>query len=102
MAAALTTLERIPAGLSYERFCADARAIAAAAWNIVIVGEAARHVPPEVRLRYPHIPWAPMAGMRNILVHQYYEIEPGILWDTALRDAPPLVPLLEALLAREV
>lgn len=66
---------------------------------IEIVGEAATHVPPEVRAVYPEIPWREASSMRNWLIHAYHDVEVERLWDTVATDLPPLVAELERALA---
>ena len=56
---------------------------------IEIVGEAAASVSPQARARYATIPWADIIGMRNRLVHAYFDIDQ--VWDTTTDDLPPLV-----------
>jgi len=48
--------------------------------HLLIIGEAARAIDPAVRQRYPTIPWRQIAGMRNILVHDYFRINQAIVW----------------------
>lgn len=67
--------------------------------NLQIIGEAARTVPEEVRKRAPAIPWPQISGMRNILVHGYFEIDTDLVWDAVTRDVPALKPAIEQLLA---
>ena len=67
---------------------------------IEIVGEAAAHIGPDTKNRYPEIPWADIVGMRNRLVHAYFDIDPDRVWDTLEQDLPPLVATLENILAR--
>ena len=67
--------------------------------NLQIIGEAARAVPEEIRALAPEIPWHQIAGMRNVLVHGYFEIDTDLVWDAARRDVPALKPALEQLLA---
>ena len=67
---------------------------------IEIVGEAAAHIGHGTKNRYPEIPWADIVGMRNRLVHAYFDIDPDRLWDTLEQDLPPLVATLENILAR--
>jgi uncharacterized protein with HEPN domain len=66
--------------------------------NIEIIGEAAVNVSQEFKDTSPGIPWAKLAGMRNRLVHAYFDIDPDIVWDTATQDLPPLVTELTRLL----
>ena len=54
--------------------------------NLQIIGEAARAVSEEVRELAPDVPWAKVIGMRNVLVHGYFEIDADIVWQTATRD----------------
>ncbi|MGI8553649.1 MAG: HepT-like ribonuclease domain-containing protein [Dehalococcoidia bacterium] len=88
-------------GMNFEAFCADRRTVDAVTHNVEIVGEATRSVPVEVRGRYAQVPWDQMYSMRNVLVHHYYKVNLAILWTTATKDIPPVVPLLEELLTRE-
>ena len=53
-----------------------------------------------VRALVPHVPWDKIIGMRNVLVHGYFEIDTDIVWDAATRDAPALKPAVERLLAK--
>jgi len=66
--------------------------------HLQIVGEAARAIPPNVRALAPDIPWQKIIGMRNVLVHGYFEIDTDIVWDAATRDIPALKPSVERLL----
>ncbi len=68
--------------------------------NLQIIGEAARALPEDVRALAPEIEWRKIIGMRNVLVHGYFEIDTEIVWEAASRDAPALKPDLERLLQR--
>jgi len=66
--------------------------------HLQIIGEAARAIPPDVRALAPDVPWQKIIGMRNVLVHGYFEIDTDIVWDAATRDIPALKPSIERLL----
>jgi uncharacterized protein with HEPN domain len=66
--------------------------------NLQIIGEAARATPEEIRALAPAIPWHQIAGMRNVLVHGYFEIDIDLVWDAVTRDVPALKPAIERLL----
>jgi uncharacterized protein with HEPN domain len=85
-------------GMTSEDFTADTKTTRAAAYEIGVVGEAVGHIPAEVRQRHPEVPWGKMQAMRNIVVHEYFRVDIGILWQTIQQDLPPLVPLLQAVL----
>ncbi len=67
-----------------------------------IVGEAAWGVSEGLRSRYPEIPWSDMTGMRNRLIHGYFEVNLDIVWDTVTVELPPLIPQLRKVLDKEV
>jgi len=67
--------------------------------HLQIVGEATRALPQDVRDLAPEVPWHQIAGMRNVLVHGYFEVDTDLVWDTAIRDLPALEPAIERLLA---
>jgi len=66
--------------------------------HLQIIGEAARALPQDVRDLAPDVPWQKIIGMRNILVHGYFEIDTEIVWGAATRDVPALKPRVERLL----
>lgn len=58
--------------------------------HLMIIGEAVRAIDPTVRQRYPSVPWRQIAGMRNILVHDYFRINQEIVWETVEQHVPTL------------
>ncbi len=66
-----------------------------------IVGEAAACLSSEFRARPPDLPWTAIIGMRNRLVHAYYEINYDLIWKTLTEDLPPFVARVSELLANE-
>lgn len=68
--------------------------------HLQIIGEAARALPDDVRKLAPEIPWANVIGMRNVLVHGYFDIDADAVWEAATRDAPALKPAINGLLKR--
>lgn len=88
--------------MSLEDFKQDKKTVRAVAYEIGILGEAANAIPEEVRKRYPEIPWDKMRGMRNVIVHEYFHLDPGILWRTVNKRLSPLAPHLKAMLQGEM
>lgn len=68
--------------------------------NLQMIGEAARALTDNVRALAPEIEWPRIIGMRNVLVHGYFDIDTEIVWEAASRDAPALKPRIEELLRR--
>ena len=69
---------------------------------ISIVGEAANKIPKDVQSRYSQLPWKELIGMRNILVHQYENINIDIVWKVITEDLPPIIPEVEKALEAEI
>jgi uncharacterized protein with HEPN domain len=61
---------------------------------IQIVSEAARTLPPELRARYPDVPWTDIIAIGNPLRHEYHRVDDKALWETATNDLPKLQPIL--------
>jgi uncharacterized protein with HEPN domain len=66
--------------------------------DVEIIGEAAAHVTKESRDMYPELPWLEIVGMRNRLIHAYFDIDLDRVWDTVVEDLPPLIRMLERIL----
>lgn len=66
-----------------------------------IIGEAAANVSPEKQNQYPQIEWRKIIGMRNRIVHAYFDIDMEIVWETINQDIPVLVSQLEAVFRQE-
>ncbi len=62
-----------------------------------IIGEAARGISNEFKETYPEIPWIEIIGMRNRLIHGYFDIEHDVVWDTVINDIPILIDQLKKL-----
>ncbi|HEX5760104.1 MAG TPA: HepT-like ribonuclease domain-containing protein [Thermoanaerobaculia bacterium] len=68
---------------------------------VTLIGEAARKVSPETRSAVGVVPWPDIVGMRNRLIHDYFDIDLDILWATVQDSLPPLILSLERALADE-
>ena len=95
--AAIDEIRSFVAGMSFEEFRNDPKTLRAAIADYII-GEAAANVPDEIVVAHPEVPWTVMRGMRNTLVHAYFDVDPAIVWTTIERDLPGLVAPLTAML----
>jgi uncharacterized protein with HEPN domain len=73
-----------------ESFEKDRTAQQAVAYNLSVLGEAARALSPEIRERHPDIPWRDVIAQRNVVIHAYHSLDVGSLWTTAREDIPQL------------
>lgn len=83
------------------KFAADEVMQLAAMRLIQIIGEASRKVSAEYKNSHPQIPWTQIIGMRHRLVHEYFRVDPEIVWEVVSQDIPALIPLIEPLVPPE-
>lgn len=67
---------------------------------LMIIGESVRSIEPAIKQKYPEVPWRQIAGMRNILVHDYFRINRTIVWETVDQHLPALKAQIEQILAQ--
>lgn len=65
--------------------------------NLGVIGEAVRALPPETRDAMPDVPWASIAGLRNIVVHEYFRVNPDLILDIVDHQLGPLCQRLRRL-----
>ena len=88
-------------GMSYDEFVRDQRTQLSIVKSLEIVGEAAASLSDDTRNAHPKIPWPDIVGMRNRLVHVYFDIDFRLVWDTVCSDLPVLIAQLEPLVPPE-
>jgi uncharacterized protein with HEPN domain len=101
MLEAVSDIEQITAGRSFETYAADRPARRAVERCIEIVSEASRRLPPDLKDSHPTIPWPKIAGIGNVLRHDYDVVNDATIWHAATVDLLPLKNALQALL-REI
>jgi uncharacterized protein with HEPN domain len=87
---AIANIETDIAGYDFEGFRADRRTRQLVERNLEILSAASRRLPNEYKDREVQIPWRAIAGIGNVLRHDYHETYPTVLWDTCKKDLQPL------------
>jgi uncharacterized protein with HEPN domain len=64
-----------------------------------IIGEAAMAISPQFRQKYSGLPWKNMIGMRDRLIHGYFDVNLDVVWETVTHDLPSLIAQLEKTLS---
>lgn len=84
-------------GLDQATFIASGLNYDATVRNLELIGEAANHIPPDIRGQYPQIPWRLIIATRNRLIHGYLGIDNDTLWSIITDDTPSLLSQLQTL-----
>ncbi|MGC8878887.1 MAG: DUF86 domain-containing protein [Anaerolineae bacterium] len=98
MLAAIAKIERYTSGLDFDSFEANDMVVDAVVRNLEIIGEAARHIPEHLRQQYAEVNWQRVVGFRNIVIHEYFDVDLEIVWVIATKQLPALQQALQAML----
>jgi len=83
---------------TFEELQSDKKLGNAIVRSLEIIGEAAANVSETTQSKYPEIEWAVIIGMRNRLIHAYFDINYHIVWQTVKENVPPLIDQLQSIL----
>ncbi|MEO1621587.1 MAG: DUF86 domain-containing protein [Cyanobacteria bacterium J06632_3] len=85
------------AGLTKAELAANEEKRSAIIYQLIIIGEATKRLSETYRSEHPELPWRAMAGMRDVMAHQYDKININTLWDVVSSEIPKLVELIAPL-----
>lgn len=97
----IVEVEEFVHGITYTAFAADKKTINAVIRSLEVLGEATKHVPAAYRNKHPDIPWSKMAGMRDVLIHDYMGVDLMTVWKVVQERLPEIKPLVDALVVHE-
>jgi uncharacterized protein with HEPN domain len=87
---AVERIEQYTAGMTEQKFLQNSLVQDAVVRQLEIIGEASRNLSDELRQKHSQVPWAKVVGMRNRIVHAYFDVDLTIVWEVIQRDLPDL------------
>jgi len=87
-------------GFTQSDLIQDEKTYDAVVRNLEIIGEAAKRISEKLRVQLPDIEWRKIAGMRDMLAHEYFGIDNDILWDVVQNKIPQLARLIRTFLSK--
>ncbi len=88
-------------GYTFEEFSVDKKTVLSYTRSLEIIGEACKNIPGNFRLVYPQIDWKGFAGLRDIIIHQYFGIDYEAIWDTVINEVPEALIEIERIIKSE-
>jgi uncharacterized protein with HEPN domain len=98
---AIKKIEEYVQGFTFQEFCESDLQVDAVLYNLEIVGEAVKHIPESVTAKHPSVEWRKIAGLRDIIAHEYFGISLEIIWDVLENKLPDLRVQIATLLEEE-
>ena len=98
---AINEVESFVDGVSFDVFTVNREKILAVVKLLEIIGEAVKKIPDDKRKSYVHLPWKGIAGMRDMLVHEYWQVDVAVVWATVQQSLPELKVVIMDMLERE-
>ena len=78
---AIKKIQDYTSGISYNNFTSNRMCVDAVIKNLLIIGEAVKKIPDEIKTDHASIDWKSIAGLRDVLIHAYFRIDDEIVWD---------------------
>ena len=91
-------IENAMKGLSEVTFKGDKILQGGLIWRLSIIGEASKHLTKNLKNKHVEVDWRNIAGMRDFLIHEYFEIDMHVVWKTAKEDVPVLKKAVKEML----
>ena len=98
---AITEVDEFTSGMTYDNFEEDRKTNNAVIRSLEVLGEATKHIPASFRNEHPDISWSKMAGMRDVLIHNYMRVDLLAVWKVSKERLPEIRPAIEKLVRKK-
>ena len=95
---AITEIQQFTQDIRFEEFQSNQLLVKAVLHNFIIIGEFTRNISSELQILNSEIPWRLMGGMRNVVAHEYFQVDARRIWETSIDDLPTIIEPLRNLL----
>ena len=97
---AATRVLRYAAGISRAELETNDEKLSAILYQVSIIGEATKRLSQEFRQQHSEIPWRAIAGMRDVIVHEYNQVDFDVVWDVIQNQLPKLLAFVDSLIPK--
>lgn len=97
---AITEVDQLISGITFEESEEDRKTINTVIRSLEVLGEATKHIPASFRNKHQDIPCSKMAGMRDVLIHDYMGVDLLTVWKVAKERLPEIRPVVETVVLR--
>lgn len=98
MLEAAQAIQTYTQGMTLKTFLKDRLRYDAVMYNLFVIGEAVKNIPDDVQARYADVDWRRIAGLRNLIAHAYFGINPERIWTIIEKNVPELQDQVETIL----
>jgi len=96
---AIRKIEKYTKAISFDDFVVDELIKDGVVRNLEVIGEAVKNIPEDIKDKKPEVEWKKIAGLRDILIHNYFGIDEDIVWDAVKNKLPGLKEKINGILS---
>ncbi len=94
----IISIEEFIKSMTYTELIEDDKTSSAVLRKLEVIGEATKHIPENIRSKYPQIPWNAVAGLRDKLIHGYFEVDYNLVWGILKKRLPELKQVIKKIM----